>query len=357
MRKAWESHAAKLEREHGLPKGSLRALVTHESGWNAKAVSPAGARGLGQLMPGTAAGLGVDPDDPIQNLNGAARYLSQQLKRFGSLRLALAAYNAGPGAVSRYGGVPPYKETQRYVRNVLGTVQKLSSSSTPAVASVPAATVAGAPLPPPGARAGSLSTPSIFSTPGEQAAFDSLGRIARGDSPTRSLSRLVDEIAFSPESTPTKAPEKTPKKASEKPPGQASVPGSPPKPGQVKGGGGWGGSYSIAKTFADLGKAHGLNVVSEKRERRNTKSGGVSDHWTGSKESYAFDLSNGGSPTPEMDAAAVRIAAQLGVRYDGKTPLVLTVTRNGYRIQVLYRTQVGGSHDDHIHVGVRRVAG
>jgi soluble lytic murein transglycosylase-like protein len=99
----------------------LVAIVTVESEWHTRAVSRAGAIGLGQLMPGTAALLGVDPRDPIQNLNGAARYLSGLVARFGSgnaCTLAIAAYNAGPEAVTQYGGIPPFDETQRYVVKV-----------------------------------------------------------------------------------------------------------------------------------------------------------------------------------------------------------------------------------------------
>jgi len=103
----------------GVPEKLLSALVKNESGGNPEAVSPAGAIGLTQLMPGTAEGLGVDPYDPEQNLLGGARYLRQQFDRFGSWDLALAAYNAGPGAVEKYNGIPPYEETQSYVANVL----------------------------------------------------------------------------------------------------------------------------------------------------------------------------------------------------------------------------------------------
>lgn len=98
----------------------FQALVKQESGFNPRAVSPKGAIGYAQLMPGTAAGLGVDPLDPAQNLDGGARYLLAQLQAFGSMPLALAAYNAGPEAVRKYGGVPPYRETQGYVVSVLG---------------------------------------------------------------------------------------------------------------------------------------------------------------------------------------------------------------------------------------------
>lgn len=95
-------------------------LVTRESGWNPGAVSHKGAIGLAQLMPDTARLLRVDPNDPIQNLDGGARYLAQQYRAFGDWRLALAAYNAGPGAVQKHGGVPPYAETAAYVTAILG---------------------------------------------------------------------------------------------------------------------------------------------------------------------------------------------------------------------------------------------
>ena len=109
----------------GVDPRLFAALVWAESYFHPGAVSRAGALGLAQLMPGTAAGLGVDPYDPLQNLAGGARYLGVQLLRFGRLDLALAAYNAGPGAVEQYGGVPPYAETQAYVLRVLGYYEAL----------------------------------------------------------------------------------------------------------------------------------------------------------------------------------------------------------------------------------------
>ena len=106
---------------NGIDPALLKGLVSQESGFDPNARSGAGAVGLTQLMPGTAAGLGVtNPLDPAQSLQGGARYLKQQLDRFGGdEKLALAAYNAGPGAVAKYGGVPPYRETQNYVNSVL----------------------------------------------------------------------------------------------------------------------------------------------------------------------------------------------------------------------------------------------
>jgi hypothetical protein len=97
----------------------FRANIAIESAFNPRAVSPVGAIGLGQLMPGTARALGVNPNDPSQNLHGSARYLLAQMDRFGSPELALAAYNAGPEAVSEHSGIPPYRETQGHVQKVM----------------------------------------------------------------------------------------------------------------------------------------------------------------------------------------------------------------------------------------------
>jgi soluble lytic murein transglycosylase-like protein len=108
---------------HGVDPDLFERLVAVESGGNARAVSSAGAVGLTQLMPATADALGVvDPYDPVQNLDGGARYLRSLLDRFDDPRLAVAAYNAGPGAVERYGDVPPYGETEAFVARVLGAL-------------------------------------------------------------------------------------------------------------------------------------------------------------------------------------------------------------------------------------------
>jgi cell wall-associated NlpC family hydrolase len=118
----YEPLFAEAGARHGVDPALLSAVARAESGYNPNAVSRAGALGLMQIMPATAAGLGVDPLDPAQAIDGAARYLAQQLDAFGSTELALAAYNAGPAAVGRYGGIPPYPETQAYVSKVLGYV-------------------------------------------------------------------------------------------------------------------------------------------------------------------------------------------------------------------------------------------
>lgn len=113
-------HARQAAQRHGIPEDLFLRLVQQESGWNPNARSHKGAMGLAQLMPGTAAKLGVNPADPVQNLNGGARYLRMMYNQFGNWTLALAAYNAGPGAVQKYGGIPPYRETRNYVRIIAG---------------------------------------------------------------------------------------------------------------------------------------------------------------------------------------------------------------------------------------------
>ena len=125
----YSSAIAQVATDEGVPASLLGALVWSESSFNANAVSPVGARGLTQLMPATASGLGVDIDNPMDNLRGGARYLRQMLDRFGATDLALAAYNAGPGAVERANGIPPYPETQSYVARVMARANTLAGAS------------------------------------------------------------------------------------------------------------------------------------------------------------------------------------------------------------------------------------
>jgi hypothetical protein len=108
---------------HGVDPSLLAAVASQESGFNSQAVSPTGAQGLMQFLPSTAKGLGVNAFDPSSAIDGAARYLSSLTQQFGSTPLALAAYNAGPGAVRQHGGIPPYSETQNYVRSVLSKAE------------------------------------------------------------------------------------------------------------------------------------------------------------------------------------------------------------------------------------------
>ena len=116
----YQELARAAARRHQIPEDLFLRLVKTESAFRPAAVSSKGAIGLAQLMPGTAQMLGVNPHDPRQNLDGGARYLKQQYRKFGSWRLALAAYNAGPKAVEKHRGIPPYRETRNYVKTILG---------------------------------------------------------------------------------------------------------------------------------------------------------------------------------------------------------------------------------------------
>lgn len=123
--RAWAPSIERAALRAGVEPELLASLVWAESGFQPGARSHAGAIGLAQLMPGTAAGLGVDPHDPQQNLDGGARFLAEQLRRFGRPELALAAYNAGPARVESAGGIPAIAETQAYVPRVMGYYQQL----------------------------------------------------------------------------------------------------------------------------------------------------------------------------------------------------------------------------------------
>jgi hypothetical protein len=113
---------------NGIPSSLLAALLSQESGFNPAAVSSAGAQGIAQFMPSTAAGMGINSSDPTQSIDAAAKLIASYASDFGSYSDALAAYNAGPAAVVKYSGVPPYPETQAYVRNIL-SMAGLSGSS------------------------------------------------------------------------------------------------------------------------------------------------------------------------------------------------------------------------------------
>lgn len=124
---AYQAKVAELSARFDLSPALIEALVWQESRWNMAAVSPVGARGLAQLMPGTARELGVDARDPFANLEGGARYLREQMDRFGGdVERALAAYNAGPGRVIQSGGVPRIRETQTYVASIMGRLSNHS---------------------------------------------------------------------------------------------------------------------------------------------------------------------------------------------------------------------------------------
>lgn len=342
------AEAARAARAAGVPPNLFIALITRGErsfrGWQR---SPAGAAGPAQLMPGTAAGLarkyGINPNTRYGNLLGGAYYLREQLENFKDPRLAVAAYNAGPGAVQKYGGVPPYAETQRYVQNIMRAVGRVSVPKASAPRQQPRV---GPPT-----MTGPLSAPPAFSPTGmpdlTSAITSSLGQIAMGVPATETLGGVV-EAATAPQTPPAVAAALGLPASEPRDPRGHRVAKAQRMPDP---GGGWGGSYRPATALAQVGFGFGLTSTSEKRDRKTTATGGTSDHWVGSKTSYAYDL---GGSVAAMDRAAAALAARLGIKYRQGQPLVATVTRGGMRYQLLYRTNVGGNHFTHIHVGVRR---
>ena len=163
---AYDGEIQAAATKYGLDPALLKALIRQESNFNPTAGSPAGAQGLTQLMPGTARSLGVtDPHDPKQAIDGGAKYLKQQLDTFGGdVEKALAAYNAGPGAVKKHGGIPPYAETQNYVKKVMGYAQEYRGSMTTATAPAAATAVNPAAL---AAMASPMATGPVASSPNQ----------------------------------------------------------------------------------------------------------------------------------------------------------------------------------------------
>lgn len=331
-----ENLIARLSAKYGVPDWVIQNMVGAESGGRHYApgggllTSSAGAQGVAQLMPGTADYVrrkyGVDPRTPEGNLEGGVAYLSEQLQRFKSIPLALSAYNSGPGGAEARGQVEPFAETQAYVQKIMGgKAGGGPQGGAPGLVAAPPA-------------------PGFSPREIKQQFASNIMRSLQGDSAQRNRA-LVQAIIQMRQQRKQAAQQQTPQ----------FVPAAQQVFSRENAEDAWGGSQTLASQFANIGFSHGLRAVSEKRDRMSTATGGVSDHWSGNKNAYAFDISNGSHPTPQMDATAMQIANALGVEWDGRSPLEITKNVNGYRVQVLYRTGTGGNHFDHIHVGVRRV--
>jgi len=328
--------------------------IAAESGFNPNARSPAGAIGIAQIMPATARGWGVDPRDPVASLYAAARAMANYLRQFGGdWRLALAAYNAGPGNARR--ALRSFPETRAYVQRILG-----ESGTGPGDAL---------------ARGASLSAGG--ETKETRLEFDrsAYERALRNVEQTRLISRIsrsrrkLGRMAGDPSLRGTGLRERsagsiaadvgvlsfaTPE------PGEflrvktVTVPAAVPDVVGVGGGaaltpgGGYAGTEGLIRSIPTFG----LAVTSEKRARVYTDSGKVSDHYIGNRQAFARDLAG---TKAQMDRAFAELSRFFGRKLRYNTINVFSITRGGrvYRIQVIYGPAVG--HGDHIHVGARRV--
>lgn len=339
----WISITAK---KYGIPERIFRAVGGQESGGAQTrgghiVTSSAGAQGWGQIMPGTEPGF--DHTDPYQNIEASAHYLSTQYKDFGSWRLALAAYNAGPNAVRKYHGVPPYPETQNYVRSILdraGSAAALSAPTQGPGLDV-SQTVGGSSSSGGGQPAGGLPDLGLATSSGLQ-------HLVTGDyDPTKALGEL-SASATTPQPAAAPAPQPTSQ--------DVSAP--------LSGSGGWQKWVKLAKSadrqgvpttepvlefVGALGQAFGspLTIGTGSNHNEHTVNGNVSDHWSG----HAADIPATGAKLRQLGYLALRQAgmpdkaAKAAARKGGLYNV------GGY--QIIFLTNEGGNHYNHLHVGLR----
>jgi hypothetical protein len=325
-----------IARQNGIPPALFRSMINQESGFNQGARSPVGAIGLGQLMPATAAHLGVNPYNPIQNLHGAAKYLASAFRSFKSWPLALAAYNAGFGAVHKYGGIPPYQETQNYVKNIMSHASL---------------------------SAGGMSTPQANvmqlggSTPGLSLARQRLQFALTPDPLVRnmigsSLGPEIGDLFGAPIHLPADKGGSSLPQLTYNAGTQASIPTnwakfvyespSADRPGMPT-------ARSVLQFVGALGRMAGrrLMIGTGSNHSRMTVDGNVSDHWSG----HAADIPASGATLRNlgymallragMSVAQARRARQTGGLF------------NVGPYQIIFATDQGGNHYNHLHVGIR----
>src|SRR6266576_811947 len=360
MRTPYLRAAKQAAKRNGIPIPTFLKLVNQESGWQAGIVSSAGAQGLTQLMPGTARSLGVtDEFDPVQNLAAGARYLRQQLDRFGSMRLALAGYNAGPGNVEN-GDWERIPETNRYVQAILGsppgqTISPSGGITRAALAAVPvSATLSSTPVDP-------LWGTDLLS----KTAYENLGKIAQGWSPTSTMDALVQasQVPVVPPSAlapaapgrsllpapplppvvsqlPARAPTQPPRAAGPKMGKIVIAPGAD-RPGVPT-------QKAVLDFAARIAELYGRPLTIGTGSNPNQFVVGThrqSAHWTG----RAADIPMAGDALTKLGQDAL-IAAGMG-------PAEARQQRGGvYNIgdyQILFNTYVGGDHYNHLHIGLR----
>ena len=354
--------ARNAARRAGLDPNIFVRQIRQESGFRPDARSPAGALGIAQIMPATARGWKVDPMDPQAALNAAARNMASYVRKYGGYENALRAYNAGPGAIQASRG---YKETNHYVQTILGgrdpgklqTPSRTSSggsSQTTTTTTDPTALVAQALLPQTlperpkvqvsaprapefAARLATATAPGGGALPTPSAPIQPRQTIGAALEAMQKLAPTTNTAVIPGETTTT----------------TSGGGGGNRRRGSLAAGGDYSGTTNPVIALAKLGHSYGLQTTSAKRPTVNTASGNVSDHYAGNKSANARDLSGS---VADMDRAAVALARRLGITgYKKGQRLERSIVRDGLRYQILYRTNTGGNHFNHIHVGVKRV--
>lgn len=325
----YRAAAQAAAQKYGIDPGLFTAQIQQESGFNPTARSPAGAQGIAQIMPATARGWGVNPLDPIAALDAAARNMAAYSKKYGGYRNALIAYNAGPGRV----GKPLYAETANYIKRIMGNQTGITPLQGQGFDGVTAAQTP--------AVAGGLDRLGLgkaaMQMRGQGESLTNAVRRAFAANPT--AYRQAADLAAAPPGGGAAVPQNTSRSGG----GISTIPGVKFTAGGANND--WGGSAQVAVSIA---RAAGLPFTSEKRDRVLTASGNPSDHWVGSKQSYAVDLGSG--TLQSGDAALRKLTQSLGINYTGGH--WLNINRGGYRIQIGWRVP---GHFDHIHVGVRKL--
>jgi len=325
----WADQAA---REHGVDPGILKALLAKESGWKRNARSPAGALGIAQFMPETARGLGINPLNPKQAIFGAAKYLAGKIKHYGDVKLALAAYNAGDGAVQKYGGIPPFDETQRYVRDIMAHAGNYRSSGH----------MAGAPASP----GYTVETPNAPDLKG--VALANLGQMASQGGhydPLYGLSNLVQAISEAG-STTTHVPGQSRTEN-----GTVSA-GDWAKYVRLAAGADRKGVHTAAgvKQFVgELGAALNRPLTITTGSNHNQFVAGTkrqSAHWVG----RASDIAMSGEELTRAGQQALILAGMSPKRARKIHGGLFNI--GGY--QIIFNTHEGGNHFNHLHIGLRR---
>lgn len=297
----------KAGRRWGVNPALLAAIAGAESSF--------GQHESGQFNP-FGMGPGLNYGSYAEAANAAARNLRKNYLNQGLTSVAAIGSKWAPGGAAN----DPTNLNSNWARNVKGFLG--GSINAGGGASGSAAT---GPAPTPAGDTAGTTIPGL--------ALSAIADISSGQryDPLRQLGELAS-LARTPAVTASGGPTRT---------GGASV--------KLRPGGGWGGTKNLAY---QLSRGLGLKSVSEKRDRKNTSSGGVSDHWTGSKNAYARDL---GGTTEQMNRAAMILSRRLHLGWDGHGPLIATVKRGRYRYQIIWNTPLYGGHLDHIHIGVRRV--